>query len=93
MFTTSVGTPIDPKNLRREFNRITRDAGLGHWTPTELRHSAVSLFSAAGVALEHIADVVGHDGTRMTGGIYRHVLAPVISHAAEPMDWLFGDAG
>jgi len=93
VFTTSVGTPIDPKNLRREFNRITTDAGLGHWTPTELRHSAVSLLSAAGVPLEHIADVVGHDGTRMTGGIYRHVLAPVISHAAEPMDRLFGDAG
>ena len=93
VFTTAVGTLIDPKNLRRTFNRITADAGLGHWTPTELRHSAVSLLSAAGVPLEHIADIAGHASTRMTGGIYRHVLAPVITHAATPMDHLFGDAG
>ncbi len=93
VFTTSVGTIIDPKNLRRTFNRITATAGIGRWTPTELRHSAVSLMSAAGVPLEHIADVAGHDGTRMTGGIYRHVLAPVINHGVQAMDSLFGETG
>jgi integrase len=93
VFTTSVGTLIDPKNLRRTFNRITQTAGLGRWTPTELRHSAVSLMSAAGVPLEHISDIAGHDGTRMTGGIYRHVLAPVIDHGVQAMDDLFGNTG
>jgi integrase len=93
VFTTSVGTPLDPKNLRRHFNKVTKDAGLGHWTPTDLRHSTVSLLSAAGVPLECIADIAGHVGTRMTGGIYRHVLAPVIDHAAEPMDQFFSTTG
>jgi integrase len=51
---------------------------------------AVSLLSAAGVPLEDIADVVGHDGTRMTGGVYRHILAPVNTKAVAPMDELFG---
>jgi len=75
------------------------EAGGGAWTPdlaAAAKGVACSLYASAvefSVPLEHIADVAGHDGTRMTGGIYRHVLAPVISHAAEPMDRLFGDAG
>jgi integrase len=76
VFPTSQGTLIDPRNFRRSFDKLTDRAGLGKWTPNELRHSAVSLLSAAGVPIEEIADVVGHDGTRMTTGVYRHVLRP-----------------
>jgi integrase len=90
VFTTSVGSMIDPNNFRRHFGRLSEAAGVGHWTPNEMRHSAVSLLSAAEVPLEDIADLVGHDGTRMTGGVYRHVLAPVNTKAVAPMDKLFG---
>ncbi len=76
VFTTGVGTPIDPANLRRWFTRLSKSAGLGHWTPKELRHSAASLLSASGVPLELVADVLGHDGTRMTGTVYRHAVRP-----------------
>ncbi len=92
VFTTEIGTPVDPSNLRREMSRITERAGLGHWTPKELRHSAVSLLSASGVPLEEIADVTGHDSTRMTGTVYRHLLSPVVDSAADPMDRLFGES-
>ena len=85
-----MGTPVDPSNLRRTFDRVCHTAGLGHWTPNELRHSAVSILSAAGVAAEQIADLVGHDGTRMTLGVYRHLLEPVVAHGKEPMERLFG---
>ena len=72
MFTTAVGTPIDPSNLRHTFERLTRRAGLGSWTPNELRHSAASLLSASGVPLEVIADILGHASTRMLEQHYRH---------------------
>jgi hypothetical protein len=52
VFTSHVGTPVDPANLRRSFSALTTSAGLGHWTPKELRHSAASLLSAAGVPLD-----------------------------------------
>jgi hypothetical protein len=52
----------------------------------------VSLLSAAGVPLTDIADLVGHDSTRMTSGIYRHVLAPAVTAAVAPMQEMF-DAG
>jgi integrase len=89
-FTTSVGTPVDPANLRRWFAALTEGAGLGRWTPKELRHSAASLLSAAGVPLELIADVLGHDGTRMTGAVYRHAVRPSVKAGVEPMERLFG---
>jgi integrase len=90
VFCTTIGTAIDPSNLRREFSAMTTAAGLGHWTPNELRHSAASLLSATGVPLEHIADVLGHDGTRMTAVVYRHAVTPTVTAAVAPMEKLFG---
>ncbi len=90
VFCTTIGTPIDPSNLRYYVSTLTKAAGLGHWTPYELRHSAVSLLSAAGVPLEHIADVAGHDGTRMTGGVYRHLVKPTVGAHVDAMETMFG---
>lgn len=79
VFTTTTGTPIHPENLRRTFARITESAGLGRWHPHELRHSAASIMSAAGLPLEQVADVLGHDGTRMTALVYRHAVTPTVA--------------
>lgn len=89
VFTTTVGTPIDPSNLRREFDKLTRRAGIGHWHPHELRHSAASLLSAAGVPIEQISDVLGHEGPRTTAAVYRHLVNPSVSAGKAPMDTLF----
>jgi integrase len=90
VFTTMLGTPIDPSNLRREFDKLTRRAGIGHWHPHELRHSAASLLSAAGVPIEQISDVLGHDGPRTTAAVYRHLVNPSITAGKPAMDQLFG---
>jgi integrase len=81
VFCTNVGTPISPSNLRRSFAKVTEAAGLGAWHPHELRHSAASIMSAAGLPLERVADVLGHDGTRMTALVYRHAVSPTIDGA------------
>jgi integrase len=93
VFSTCVGTPLDPSNLRRGFARLTQAAGIGHWHPHELRHSAASILSASGVPIEQIADILGHAGTRTTSAVYRHLIEPTVRHAAAPMESLFGDAG
>jgi integrase len=90
VFTTTIGTPLDPSNLRAAFDKITERAGLGHWTPNELRHSAASLLSAAGVPLEEIADVLGHTSTRMLEQHYRHQVKPSIDAHVCAMESLFG---
>jgi integrase len=92
VFTTTNGTPIDASNLRRFFHRVCKAAGIGRWTPYEMRHSAASLLSAEGVPLERVADTLGHDGTRMVREVYRHAVAPTVDAAADPMQRLFGDS-
>ena len=91
MFTTEIGTPLDPSNVRRSFTRLTRAAGLeGRWHPHELRHSTTSILHAAGVPLEVISDLLGHIGTRITNEVYRHVISDTIDAAVAPMEALFG---
>ncbi|GAA1022424.1 hypothetical protein Aple_075700 [Acrocarpospora pleiomorpha] len=41
VFCREDGTPLDRWTVRREFQKITKCAGLGEdWTPRELRHSS-----------------------------------------------------
>ncbi len=46
VFTSSIGTPLDPKKVNRQIQAIAREAGLGKWTPHDLRQSAASLLLA-----------------------------------------------
>jgi integrase len=90
VFASSIGTPLDHHNVRREFRRITKAAGLGtDWVPREMRHTFVSLLSSNGTALEDIADLVGHRGTATTETVYRKVIVPELRRGAEVMDRLF----
>ncbi len=73
---------------RRRLPQVTEKAGRGQWYPHELRHSAASLLSAAGVPLEQVADVLGHASTRVTSQTYRHATTPTVEAGAEPMDRL-----
>lgn len=60
MFTTTVGTPYESHNLRRDFRQVTAAAGLGaRWVPKELRTSFVSMMSYQGVPVEEIARLAG----------------------------------
>lgn len=80
MFTAEVGTTLDPSNFRRTLNQLTAKADIGHWTPYQMRHTTITLASAAGVAKEHLADLAGHSDTRMVMSTYRHATGP--SYAA-----------
>ncbi len=90
VFTTSIGTIIDPSNLRHALDQATARAGLGHWHPHELRHTAVSLLSDRGVPLERIADMVGHTTTAMTEGVYRHQVSESVDAGKAAMEEMFG---
>jgi integrase len=90
VFTTTVGTPYESHNLRRDFRRVTKAAGIGaQWVPKELRTSFVSMMSYQGVPVEEIARLAGHASSRTTEVIYRRELRPVITTGAEVMDQIF----
>ena len=43
MFTTPIGTPVDPRNDYREFKKLLGKAGLPPVRLHDLRHTAASL--------------------------------------------------
>lgn len=79
VFTTEVGSPLDPSNVRRSMNRLAPKADVGHIHPHLLRHAAASLLSAAGVPIEDISDTLGHRSIAVTAEIYRHPIVPIRS--------------
>lgn len=85
VFVSAVGTPIDPRNLYREFRSICLRAGLGGWHPHELRHSAASLMLAQGVKIQVVSEILGHSSIRMTADVYGHILDPDRQSAADAM--------
>lgn len=69
VFTSEVGTPIDPSGLRRAFARIAKRAGIdGAVFPYAARHTTASLLIDSGVSVEEVADLFGDDP--MT--VFRH---------------------
>ena len=85
VFTSTIGTPLDPEAFGRTVPRICKRAGLGHWSIHELRRSCASLLLAMGVPLEVVSDALGHASIRVTMDVYGHLLAPSRMHAAEAM--------
>jgi integrase len=93
VFATRTGQGLDPANVRREFTKVCKAAGVGSgWTPRELRHTGISLLSLGGLPVEEIARIAGHSSTRTTEVVYRRELRPVIASGAQTLDRLLGQA-
>lgn len=86
VFTNSVGAPMDPDRVNRQMQELTAEAGLGRWTPHELRHSAASLLLAQGVPLKTVSETLGHSSIRVTADVYGHLLDDARAEAATAME-------
>lgn len=86
-----MGTPIDPSNLRRTTKELCEAAGVDPVSPNELgRHSAASLLYDAGMPLDAIADLLGHNSTRMLEAHYRHRVRASFNAHVSHMEEMFG---
>lgn len=72
LFHTSNNTPISPYNLRRDFNRIIKLAGVKHTTPHALRHWACTEMNSLGADGKTIQSIMGHSSYKTTADIYEH---------------------
>ena len=91
VFTSSIGTPLDARNLTREYKRHLVAAEL----PKELRfydmrHPAASLLVADGLPITAVSAMLGHALTSTTLNTYAHVLPGADRLTAEAMERLLG---
>ena len=89
VFSTGRGTPIEPRNLYRDFRRILKRAGLPVMRFHDLRHSAASLMLAQGIPLRSIQEILGHSSIAITANLYAHVGEQLKREAADVMDAIF----
>lgn len=93
IFTSNIGTPLDPEAFGKTVPKISTEAGLGHWSIHELRHSCASLLIAMEVPLEVVAEQMGHASIQVTKDVYGHLMPRSRARAAEAMRTiLFDDA-
>jgi len=96
VFTTRIGSPIDPRDLLRDYYAITRPKAKEGGKPPEpkfpairfhdLRHSAATLLLAQGVSPRYITQLLGHSQVSFTMQTYAHVLPDVERAVATKMD-------
>lgn len=83
VFTSEVGTPIDPSHARRDFKKICARADVPALSLYEMRHTVASLMVDADVPLREVADLLGHKDLEMVVKRYRHRTDGVVkSHVA-----------
>jgi integrase len=86
VFTTEIGTPLEPRNVLRRFEVLAERAGLRGVTLHTLRHSAASFVLAAGTHTKVVQEHLGHSSYAITADIYSHVGPAQQREAADRLD-------
>ena len=83
VFTSQVGTPIDPSHARRDFKKMCTVASVPQLSLYEMRHTVASQMVDADIPLREVADLLGHKDLEMVVKRYRHRTEGVVkSHVA-----------
>jgi integrase len=86
VFTSPIGTALEPLNVTREFHVLLASAGLPVIRFHDLRHTAATLLLAQGVDPRTIMETLGHSQISLTLNTYSHVLPALEADAAAKID-------
>jgi integrase len=91
VFTTPIGTPIDPRNCTRAVQDACKQAGVRVVRLHDLRHGCVSVLLSLGVPPRTAMDIVGHSTIDMTMNVYGHVTLDAKREALDKLGELFDE--
>lgn len=92
VFTSSIGTPLEPSNVCKRLHLLLGAAGLPRQRFHDLRHCAASLLFAGGVAPRTIMGIMGHSQISLTMNTYAHLSPALQQDAAERLDALLANS-
>jgi integrase len=83
IFPSTIGTPIEPRNLYRHFRRLLDRAGLPAIRFHDLRHTSATLLLECGVHPKVVQERLGHSSINLTLDTYSHVAPHMQRRAAD----------
>ena len=86
VFTSTIGTPLEPRNLTRHFAKVCTNARIGTRRFHDLRHTCASLLLAQGVSPRVVMETLGHSQISLTMDTYAHVMPTMQREAADLID-------
>ncbi len=90
VFTSLIGTLINPTNLRRRsFAPLLERAGLPQIRFHDLRHTCATLLLTRNVHPKHVQELLGHATVAITLDTYSHVIPGMGNHTARAMEDVF----
>ncbi len=91
VFPSTVGTPLNHRNLARAFKDLLKRAELPESTRLyDLRHTCATLLLARNVHPKYVQELLGHASITLTLDTYSHVLPGMDGGAASAMDEALG---
>jgi len=86
IFPSTIGTPLDPSHMNRDYKNVLKRAGLPDLRFHDLRHTAATLMLQQGIHPKIVQERLGHSNISLTMDTYSHVLPSMQEEAAEKMD-------
>jgi integrase len=86
IFTTKTGTPINFRNLVRDFKLLLQNAGLPSIRFHDLRHTAASLMLNHDIPVIVVSRRLGHAKPSITLDVYGHLFPGIQAEAAQKID-------
>jgi integrase len=90
VFTSSVGTPMEPANVNHALTDALKRAGLPHIRFHDLRHQTASILLGQNIRVKDVSTLLGHSGPAVTQSVYEHYLEDPGQVVADEMDRFFG---
>lgn len=86
VFTTGLGTMLEPRAISRKVAAISKKARIKHVNVHALRHTCATRLLEDGVPVRLVQEILGHTSSAITSDIYQHVLPELKQTAADAMD-------
>lgn len=90
VFCTQVGTPLEPRALNRDFDKLRLRAGLPGVRLHDLRHTVVSLLLSLGTPPHVVQAIARHADIDVTMTIYAHTNMDEMRQALDAIEWEAG---